>query len=1154
MATLEERFAAFEKKDASPAESSLEARFARFSLETTENKLSTPNQTVAADKPSTAPPKSLKPDPVNPFQEVEFVSDASPSGFQNIVDFYTGLSNNIKVPEFVGVGQIGPRIRKTFKAITEEIPHELVSPEAAEDLRKIFPESLVPDIQAAAATLQANIPEFMLWGNALKAGTIPAKIFPKAAAGFKNLFRGVKGVTAGAIVTEVEREEGERNLLDFLINMGIGGLAEIGFSNLTEWASKKKVLQKDLKEIITGKPPKKSTAKAVQEKIGEIELKKMGNASKTRNAYEEMEKEIIERNKFSPKKIIKALNVEIVDRAGNVKLELRKSGELGETAIRKFELAAGASAEGNRQFQAAYKRIYEGKSPYKKKILDRMIAGRRTVAIDRYRSDIKHSKALTGEMNKDYFTDAPNSLRKEIGEKLYNELSIDADDFFSVAQAQLVKLRGHGLLTQESFEALISKGDYSPRKFLKHMDPIVTHNFGGKTTSMHSSGVGELTTGSEDAMLLDSSLFLAEMITRAEGRIAVNKANKALYDLAVAQPKNGIIETLQRIGVTKTGKPKYPKIKAGFSSMGVVIDGRPKTMIMPNEFAREWVGTPPMLNATDAKWIEFLSGTSFLRASAVGLNPTFFLSNLPRDLQHIWYTTEQFSSTLPVAVFQMGKELGTVATDAILRKGRAIDYIKQGGGMDWLTHQGQFKFIEKNKTLKTLQQILSWTGETSEIWARLALREKTINNALARGETRAAAEELGTHAGRTYMDFSQGGRSAKAANKAVTFLNARIQGTRGLVRAFKKSPVKFLYKTAQLMGVSSLLYSANKMINPEASDQISSADKRNFFTITLPSIPPFYIFNEAGEKSYMYLILAKDQGQRIVTTISDAMMAKQYGDEVDIEGVTDAAKDFIPLLPQTSLSPFIDAVMGYYSNKDFWLNEDIWGGPEVKPHEEIPAGINPAFVEFAKVTGASPARLRYAVSRFFTNSNIITDIVGGKIREITDQLTNQQLSEKDQREIFRGTKDIPGLRRVVRFTNPRNKRMEVKKKIKIQFNTERVVRNREFFKLLDRIDLRDTKEITEFLKKQPPELLPGFKTILKRSLQIKDIPNKPFWIDLMDKELSPEAKATFFWQFWRVKNEEGKKDLIKDLNRVPGVKSKRFTLRFNSLQKRDIKP
>jgi len=41
-----------------------------------------------------------------------------------------------------------------------------------------------------------------------------------------------------------------------------------------------------------------------------------------------------------------------------------------------------------------------------------------------------------------------------------------------------------------------------------------------------------------------------------------------------------------------------------------------------------------------------------------------------------------------------------------------------------------------------------------------------------------------TFAARDYMDFGQGGGIAKALDNAIPYLNASIQGTRGMFRAF----------------------------------------------------------------------------------------------------------------------------------------------------------------------------------------------------------------------------------------------------------------------------------------------------------------------------------------------------------------------------------
>lgn len=176
---------------------------------------------------------------------------------------------------------------------------------------------------------------------------------------------------------------------------------------------------------------------------------------------------------------------------------------------------------------------------------------------------------------------------------------------------------------------------------------------------------------------------------------------------------------------------------------------------------------------------------------------------------------------------QMSKDFAVVAKDVFTRSGRVKQFVDQGGGLNLLAHygrtSGQGNIGEK---VDGLQKVLGWIGETSEIWTRMALRERALKN----GRT---AEEA-TWIARHYLDFAQGGNISKALDVGMPYLNAGIQGTRAMFRAAKESPGVFMYKMAQLMTLSSGLYYANMAVNPEAWRQTSDRDKETNFIVTTP--------------------------------------------------------------------------------------------------------------------------------------------------------------------------------------------------------------------------------------------------------------------------------------------------------------------------------
>ena len=175
----------------------------------------------------------------------------------------------------------------------------------------------------------------------------------------------------------------------------------------------------------------------------------------------------------------------------------------------------------------------------------------------------------------------------------------------------------------------------------------------------------------------DSQILLAESVSRSQTRIAKNKANKSLYKLAEEIPDNGIVRLF-----------KGKKAPAREEIISVMIDGVKKDMLIRGDLAKEWVTTDPILNQNAANYLGWISGAKILRPMATGLNPAFAITNFPRDLAHTYLVTQVYSPHAPKFIAQMSKDLSVTMKDVFLRKGRYKDYINEGGGMEFLTHQG----------------------------------------------------------------------------------------------------------------------------------------------------------------------------------------------------------------------------------------------------------------------------------------------------------------------------------------------------------------------------------------------------------------------------------------------------------------------------------
>jgi len=865
-------------------------------------------------------------------------------------------------------------------------------------------------------------------------------------------------------------------------------------------------------------------------KIGKQEKPIFANeALKVEEMYERADKTSKELHKKTLGKAYKSLKTQTIDVAGNLKKTLLQQGEEGKRIVVNHDLIAGASTKSMRDFQLVSDKIFKGLNETEREYLNRFIQSKRTIAIEGYKQ-IKHSEGLGAKEHQTYLNQIPKDLSDALNKR--------ANLYFEEMQGQLKQLLDEKIITKESYDALISKGDYSPRRFLQYIDPEVTHEIGGKKITVPDSGIKALDEGSYGLLEKDAPLLLNQIISRTQGRIFKNRANRELYRFAETVPDNGVVQLAKVIKTTKEGKPVYQKAPAGYEKVKVMIEGQTKEMLMPAEMANEWITRDPILTAGQANAMRWISGSAILKPMATGLNPEFAITNFPRDLAHVWITdySRVYSPHLPVYMAQIAKDLVTVSKDAITRKGRWVDYINEGGGMEFLTHQGRIT-TSLGGFWKNLQTAMGWLGETSEILPRLALRERGIKGGLSSTEA--------TWRARDYLDFSQGGSFIKAADTVIPYLNAGIQGTRGVFKAAAMKPGVFAYKVAQIGTLATSLYYLNRFSNPEAWEQVSPREKVNNFIITTP----FSYQDAEGNQRYIYFKIAKDQGQRTMASIFEGMAGKVVGDTIDTDQIAQSVQDAIPIIPSQTLPPLIDALLGYGANKDFWRNEEIWKGPKVETKEEWTYYTHPLFKETGRLTGLSPERLKYALQQYFTYGNVWTSLGGFAWKQILDELP-----EAEKQKI---TEDIilqkPFIRRIAKKTDPYIKYEKPLEKAETEAVTEQYKITRKFDLLSQRYyDKIATKSEVERFYKDVPVM--ERKRLIQRHIRrgkLQEIPEKRYWLNLAEIS-SPEAKATVFWNRWRTANKEEQKRLEKECRRIPGIISGRFFRQLEILKKKNL--
>jgi len=627
----------------------------------------------------------------------------------------------------------------------------------------------------------------------------------------------------------------------------------------------------------------------------------------------------------------------------------------------------------------------------------------------------------------------------------FNELWVRKEKYNQALQQQLQLLRAAKIISKEQYDTLSKFDQYSPIRFIQELDPLAyAGTYGGRKLSVADSGVYFLEKGKLAGRLeTDPAELLMQTIVRTQGRIFKNEANKSLYRLASMKEFKDI-DLLRVADKTKSdkwlrdkmGRVVNVKTPEGYERIGAFIDGKQELVFMRRDIAEEWIQSSPQLSATIARIGRVMSGGVILRPLATGINSEFIVTNMPRDFVHIWLTTNEYSSFLPTYVGQMARDMASTAIDAFLRRGSYKDAVKEGMGMEFLTHQGvdilkgrvPWTQVEETKLSRSargagrqgerLRAALGYLNETSEVWLRLALRQRALRNGKSRTEA--------SHIARTYLDFAQGGKFSKTADNFIPYLNASIQAFRGVVNQAGRRPGRVSWQATQLLGLFGGLALWNEMYNPEAIDGIDSYTKLNNFVLTTPY---FYIDPLTGNKRWLTLTMRIDNTVAPLKFIADTAVQRLYRgklpDEAIVNHIGDVVDTFFPFAPASGIPvPTIAAISSYVSNYDFWRDRSIWTGGDVKSQDEytgLGEGSRPTpqfWIDLGKATGVSPMRLQTAVNQVVPR-NLYTDLSGALFASMAygENQTDSQYYKSVELpiEVIQGS---PFIRKLMRFSHP----------------------------------------------------------------------------------------------------------------------------------------
>jgi len=631
------------------------------------------------------------------------------------------------------------------------------------------------------------------------------------------------------------------------------------------------------------------------------------------------------------------------DRAGDVQRELRSLGESGNRAANFQRAIAGTTNKTELEFMDASNAIFKGLSNVERKMLDSIIQFKSIISTEARNPAVFNPADIAGSA----YVSKLSVMQKE-NPAIFAKLSERADKYFAFMNKELQEFRTEGLLDEATFNRLNDPEIlYQRRLFLQHLDPDVVIRQGNQTITTADSGIDKLATGSIQPLEKDSERLLYEGIARKNNRIFKNRANKALLDIARNQPDNEVIKLVPK-ELEGTTAPK------GFTSITVFDDGKPIEMIMPDELGKQWVVTEPVLKNSIARVIKVLTLSDQIRFFATGINPLFGVANISRDIAQQFWATQGRSTVFPLFLTQTSKDIASVASDVLQRKGIFKDYINNGGGLLTLTRQGRGDrySTDAQGLLKTgsskvadawngLVDLLSFTGENSELVLRVSMYKRALDNGKSKDEA--------INIARSYLDFNVGGSVTKTLDLFIPYLNAATQGSKALVKNSVENPGKFIVKLGQLGAASHMLYYWNTYGNDRklAYDTIPDHVHEGNFIFMLPE--SFSKVDEDGNVIYEYRTIPVDKPIAAIKNAFEGISMVAMGDLPSEPLIKKTGKIFDALFPisKTADIPSL-AILRSLGNYDTFTNQKIaMDEGRVEISEEFEPGKTSETAKFA---------------------------------------------------------------------------------------------------------------------------------------------------------------------------------------------------------------
>ena len=600
---------------------------------------------------------------------------------------------------------------------------------------------------------------------------------------------------------------------------------------------------------------------------------------------------------------------------------------------------------------------------------------------------------------------------------------------------------------------------------------------------------------------VNTTFFNEYMKTRDEVAILEKKTLRTKAEDKKVEDFKNISDNIKEdevVGYTKkSNKPKYKLTDSntkGFKALYFYENGVQNRILMREDFHQKFTDTANAhFNPTVKEALSLFSGNSTVKTLATGNNPLFFITNTPRDFAFILAFSEEYGGTISEGVGKAGKLKQIIKNNVALNAIKlAIDgvggvkdvvnntenyqkFLDYGGGMDYLAVQGKFankgygkvmvdKMLDDSTQDKIfrnkLKRSLDKFNLASEMGMRLAVFNKSVSNQLNGRDIskldKKSRDDIYTKAvrsARELTDFNQGGKTTKAFDAVIPYLNAATQGTRAAINNTVDRPIETTIRVAQIVGyvTASTITAALGAISMFRSEDDEDKDLTNaeiyFKTLETASnydldnylVVPLGYKDEDG--NWEYLRIAKAQALSPVINTVEYYIRKTLAEQGGISynqnlgevfsrtvegsispvawGGLSANTGKIPLVKQWAAMNGIDA---YTGNPLDWSRGNIPEQLEGITNDNV----EPFFKVLGEATGEAPVRLQKALETYLTtpgtNPYIGIGYAVGNLTAVNRPITD--IAEDFGKDIFKAAS-----RRILKSGSEYNKISKLLEKV-----------------------------------------------------------------------------------------------------------------------------